>query len=327
MYSSTSLYESHSEGEIPTAITIRLSCSYIYGNMQPETFQLELEPGIYSAVHRFKTKASRIPVLLIHGSMESSRIFYSKSGKGLAPYLAINGFDVFAIDLAGKGKSTPEASQKLNHTQGDFIHRDMNKYMEHIRTFYPETPVCIGAHSWGGVLALSWYAFYGNLRNTGPMVFFGTKRRIGVFHPKRIFMVDIMWSGLGYSMGAILGYVPTGKMKLGIEDEPIQFFKETNKWVYSNKWIDQHTGKDVSAILKETAKPPILHFAGVNDTVLGNPLDVDRLIKETGDENTELIILGRSNGNLRDYGHNDMLTAKEAPEDHFKIALEWFIKQ
>jgi len=293
--------------------------------MQPETIQLKLKSGVYSAVHRFKSGSSRIPVLLIHGSMESSRIFYSKSGKGLAPYLAKNGFDVFTIDIAGKGQSTPKASRKLRHSQGDFIHRDMAKYMEHIRKFYPDTPVRIGAHSWGGVLALAWYAYYGNRANSGPMVFFGSKRRIGVVHPKRIFMVDLMWSGLGYLSGALLGYVPKGKLRLGIDDEPLLFFKETNHWVYSRNWIDKHTGKDISALLRNKEKPPILHFAGVNDTVLRNPLDVERLINEAGGEATELILLGKANGNLRDYGHNDMLTSKEAPEDHFKTALNWFM--
>jgi len=291
--------------------------------MQAETILLDLGSGISSAIHRFKTEKSQIPVLLIHGSMESSRIFYSKSGKGFAPFLARKGFDVFAVDIAGKGESKPQASQKIAHSQTVFIHRDMDKYLDHIREYYPKTPIRIGAHSWGGVLALSWYAYYGDISQTGPMVFFGTKRRIGVFHPKRIFMVDVMWSGLGYLTSAALGYVPTGKLRLGIDDEPLQFFKETNQWVYSRKWVDKHTGKDISALLKNKEKPPILHFAGVNDTVLGNPLDIERLIAETGAENTELILLGKANGNLRDYGHNDMLTAKEAPEDHFDIAAKW----
>lgn len=294
--------------------------------MQPESHQLELAPNIFSAVHRFKTKNSRIPVLLIHGSMESSRIFYSYSGKGFAPYLAKNGFDVFAVDLAGKGQSTPHANRDLKHSQSDFIHRDMNIYLKHLQKIYPTTPIRMGAHSWGGVLALAWYSFYGNLNNTGPMVFFGTKRRIGVFHPKRIFMVDLMWSGLGYFSGALLGYVPTGKLKLGIDDEPLQFFKETNHWVYSKKWIDHQTGKDISKLLRSKEKPPILHFAGVKDTVLGNPLDVERLMKETGGENTEMVLLGKANSNLKDYGHNDMLTAKEAPDDHFRQAVDWLLK-
>lgn len=295
--------------------------------MIPETHDLEVQPGIFSAVHRFKTSQSRIPVLLIHGSMESSKIFYSKSGKGFAPYLAQKGFDVFAIDLAGKGQSHPLASKRFQYSQSDFIHRDMPRYMEYIQSIYPNTPIRIGAHSWGGVLALAWYAFYGNLHNTGPMVFFGTKRRIGVFHPKRFFMVDVMWSGIGYTVGNLLGFVPTGKLKLGIDDEPLRFFKQTNNWVYSKKWKDHKTGKDISALLRSKSKPPILHFAGIKDSVLGNPLDVERLVKETGEENTEMIILGLNNGNLKDYGHNDMLTAKVAPDDHFEHAAKWFDKE
>ena len=50
---------------------------------------------------------NHVPVLLLHGSVEDGRVFYSRKGKGLAPYLAINGFEVFVPDFRGHGYSTP----------------------------------------------------------------------------------------------------------------------------------------------------------------------------------------------------------------------------
>ena len=44
-----------------------------------------------------------ITVFLMHGSVEDGRIYYSKSGKGLAPFLAQQGYDVFEIDNNHKG--------------------------------------------------------------------------------------------------------------------------------------------------------------------------------------------------------------------------------
>ena len=42
-------------------------------------------------------------LLLIPGSIENGHIFYSKSGKGFAPWMAERGFDVFVADLRGRG--------------------------------------------------------------------------------------------------------------------------------------------------------------------------------------------------------------------------------
>ena len=39
------------------------------------------------------------PILLLHGSVENGRIFYTDSGRGLASYLARNGHDVYVCDL------------------------------------------------------------------------------------------------------------------------------------------------------------------------------------------------------------------------------------
>ena len=47
------------------------------------------------------------PVFLVHGAIENGRIFYSDNGKGFAPYLQKQGFDVYVLDLRGRGKSLP----------------------------------------------------------------------------------------------------------------------------------------------------------------------------------------------------------------------------
>lgn len=58
--------------------------------------------------------------LLVHGSLENGRI----SGKGFAPLLVQQGYDVFVADLRGRGKSKPRISGKsvfgLTHTLENF---------------------------------------------------------------------------------------------------------------------------------------------------------------------------------------------------------------
>jgi alpha-beta hydrolase superfamily lysophospholipase len=64
------------------------------------------------------------PCLLVHGAIENGSIFYSKNGKGLGPYLAESGFDVFVADLRGHGLSTPtiaEEGHKADYGQWETI--------------------------------------------------------------------------------------------------------------------------------------------------------------------------------------------------------------
>jgi pimeloyl-ACP methyl ester carboxylesterase len=275
-------------------------------------------------MHRFTPKGgSGTPVLLIHGSIEDSRIFFSASGKGFAPFLAQAGFDVFVPDLPGKGKSTPKASRSFNHSQQQFIDCDFNDYIGYIRTFYPAEKIRLGGHSWGGVLALAWYAKFGSTETTGPMVFFGSKRRLATRSLSRLLMIDIMWSAAGSLSTSLVGYLPAAKLKMGSENEPAQFYRETAKWVSSNSWYDLESGKDMAAMLQSKTLPPALFFAGINDKVLGNPQDVKRLMAETGSDSTKFILLSKENGNAKDYDHINMLTARTCPDDHFPPAAEW----
>ncbi|MCZ4407640.1 alpha/beta fold hydrolase [Cryomorphaceae bacterium 1068] len=280
--------------------------------------------GYQTCIHRFTpNEGCGIPVLLIHGSIENSRIFYSASGKGFAPFLAQKGFDVFVPDLPGKGKSTPKAARGFEHSQQQFIDGDFNDYIRYIRSFYPTKKIRVGGHSWGGVLALAWYAKFGTTETIGPMVFFGSKRKLATRSLSRLFMIDIMWSAVGNLSTSMMGYLPAVKLKMGSDNEPAHFYRETAKWVRSAKWCDFQTGEDMAAKLQCKTLPPALFFAGINDKVLGNPQDVRRLMAETGGDSTEFILLSKKNGNHKDYDHIDMLTARTCPEDHFPMAAEW----
>ena len=61
------------------------------------------------------------PVLMLHGAIEDGRIFYSKSGKGLASTLARAGHTVYVIDSRGRGQSTPPIGKDNNHGQFEMI--------------------------------------------------------------------------------------------------------------------------------------------------------------------------------------------------------------
>jgi len=264
-------------------------------------------------------------ILLIHGAIENSRIFYNEKGKGLAPYLAQMGYDVFVTDLRGKGKSSPSASSgKLTGGQFEVITKDIPALINKINELKNKPVIHLMAHSWGGVLIASWLARFSKINNNIKSVtFFASKRKIYVHHFKRWFMVDIMWTGVGSIATKLLGYLPAKKWRMGADDEPGLFYFQCNKWVYSNKWVDSVDGFNYLTAFKNTQFPPIYSLTGVADHSLGNTICVNKMLGEINGENATHVNLGIKYGNKNNYGHIDILTHKDTVTDHFPQLVNW----
>ena len=265
-------------------------------------------------------------ILMIHGAIENSRIFYSEKGKGLAPFLAEKGFDVFVADLRGKGKSTPAASSRRSKGgQYEVIMHDIPAMVDHIKKLKGEdTRIHLAAHSWGGVLVAAWYARFAHTHpGVRSLVYFACKRKIYVHHIRRWFMVDLMWTSVGSIVTRLAGYLPAKKLRMGADDEPAQFFFECNCWVYSNSWIDPRDGFNYHKAFQQIHFPPVFSMTGANDHSLGNTICVKKMLHEIGGEHTTHQLLGKRNGNLHDYDHINILTHPDAPKDHFMQVLNW----
>lgn len=279
------------------------------------------------AVHRFSSGPSVFPpVLLVHGSIENGKIFYSGSGKGLAPYLAQNGFDVFVADLRGKGASRPLVNRHSKATQTDTIEGELPFLVNKIKETTGADSLHLGAHSWGGVLLLSAYALFHGQWNVKSMVFFGTKRRIGIRTFQKFRVIDLGWTLLGSLATWVCGYLPAKKLRMGSDDEPGKFYFQLNRWVYSKKWIDPETGFNYREKLGTLTLPPLHFYTGVHDRLLGHPHDVKRLALETGQAHATVHILGKQNGNRHNYNHINILTHPDAVNDHFPEVAGLFRK-
>lgn len=272
---------------------------------------------------RFFTDESSPPVLMIHGSIENGKIFYSSSGKGLAPYLAQNGFDVFVADLRGRGLSKPPISKNSKHGLTEILKEDFPAMINKIKEIKGDVPQHWVAHSWGGVMMLTFLARNYNSVKVASMVFFATKRRISIWNLKKIWSINLMWNFVARIVIAFKGYLPAREMKIGSDNESEKSHRETTKWVNSRNWSDWNDGFDYSAALKKLHLPPTLYLAGANDKVLGNPEDVKLLMHEAGAQNHQFLILGKSNKNLHDYGHIDILSHPDAVKDVYQVAIKW----
>lgn len=277
------------------------------------------------AIHRFYNHIGGTPVMMIHGAIEDGKIFYSKKNqKGIGPYLARHGYDVFIVDMRGKGESFPKIDKHLTQTQKDAITIDIPSCISFIKNKAGQNKIHGMAHSWGGVWLYALVGRLGHADDFKSFVMFGSKRRVSVFPIKRFIHLDLVWNFWGRFMCLVYGYAKFKKGVIGSEYEPKHTFLGMNQWVYTKKWISREDKYDYHKAFKNTIMPPTLHLTGIKDKVLGNPVDIEKLFTEVGKhKDLEFFILGKNYENLHDYNHIDILTNKLAEEDVYPIALEW----
>ncbi len=277
-------------------------------------------------LRRFYTNPKGQPVWMVHGSIENGHIFYSNSGKGLAPFLAAQGYDVFVADLRGRGKSTPPIDSSSKWGLKENLKEDFPAYIEKIRELKGNQPQHWMAHSWGGVMQLAFLARYTSPAEVASLTFFGTKRRIGIFSLTKFLKVDLVWNHFSKLLVKKYGYLPAKKFNIGSDNESRRSHSETHHWVVAKKWLDWHDNFDYGKALQEKELPPALYLTGANDKELGNPADVRELMLETKSANAKMQVVGKKEGYLHDYDHINLLTHPDAPKDHFREIIEWLKK-
>jgi pimeloyl-ACP methyl ester carboxylesterase len=94
---------------------------------------------------------TKVPVLLIHGTWGNAQT-WDFPGRSVMDYLAVRGYDVYALDLRGEGASGPPAP--VDYTKIDIVNRvsDAAAVAAYIQRSTTRTPVVIG-WSQGGVIA------------------------------------------------------------------------------------------------------------------------------------------------------------------------------
>ncbi len=275
-------------------------------------------------LHRIYTNKKGPGIFLLHGSISNGRVFYSKGGKGLGPYLARAGYDVFIGDLRGKGQSRPAIHRYSDYGQTEAILEDIPAFLKKIKQLKKEPAKYWVAHSWGGVLLASYLArFPKEAKNLKAIVFFAVKRTVRVFNWDKFWNLDVLWHRLGPVLTRLWGYLPITTLKLGMDNEPKLFHKHIKQWASPSEWVDPVDGFDYATAIQKTKLPPVLNLVGQGDTFMGHPSDVYNFITEMGLPIQDYHVLSRKNGNLHDYNHISILTHSDVTKDHFPLMLKW----
>ncbi len=265
------------------------------------------------------------PVFMLHGAVENGTIFYSRTGKGLASYLARNGYDVFVADLRGHGLSAPGITRESGFGQTEHIMEDITVFVEKIIELRGFAPQVWAAHSWGGVFMTAHLARVPRHRELVQAgVYFGTKRRVTVKNMARFIQLDFWWGFLAKIVTRIYGYLPMKDLGLflGDDNETKKCLYESDTWLRSKEWVGAD-GFNYTKAMGTVTLPPILYVSASRDAWMGNMKDVKGFMDESCQDNGEILVIGKAEGFKNDYNHITMLTHREAAEDYFPVILEW----
>lgn len=270
-------------------------------------------------------EGAEAPVLMLHGSVESGRVFYTESGKGLAPFLARAGHPVYVADQRGRGESTPHVARGHAYGQHESIVEDLPAFHRAVFARHPDRGVHWIAHSWGGVIMLATLGRFPALRaEVASLTLFGSKRCVRVRNLHKLLLIDLYWMSAAPLLARAFGYLPSARLGLGSDDESRGSLEECCTWVRPGPWIDPRDGYDYgAALLGASDLPRACYLAAANDPCLGHPSDVRDLMAEAGQADARFELLGRSTGHHHDYDHVTMLTHRDAAKDHFPRVAAW----
>lgn len=263
-----------------------------------------------------------VPIFMLHGLIENGFIFYTEKGKGLACYLAEQGFDVYVADLRGRGKSLPAINSQSTFGQHETITCDIALFLEKIQSINPQKMHLI-AHSWGGVLISSFLARYPKwLDKVHSKTCFGTKRVVTAKTMEAYFKLGFMWRYIAPILAKKNGYFDAKKFRFGSDSETKKSLKESITWVIPGKWHDLNDGFDYYTAAQNITWPPTWHLTGISDYALGHQQDVQLFIDECNNRNAKFSVLSKQAGNQVNYDHINILTHPNTVNDHFpKLAL------
>lgn len=264
------------------------------------------------------------PVLMFHGAAEDGLIFYSHGGRGLACWLAREGWQVFVPDMRGKGRSWPAINQHSDFGFHEVVTEDIPALGRLVGRMCPGQPQTWVTHSLGGPLAAAALIRDGaDAYGVSQMVHFGARRLISAHSFKRRMLVDLLWNRIGRLGVSFQGYCPSDRLGLGTARESARSFHDGINWSTREQWIDSEDGVDYSQ--KSGRRPWVrsLYFASAADIAFGNPDDVRDFMHELGRHDGRMIVLSRDNGNMQDYSHTGILMHPDAELDHFPQMAEW----
>lgn len=263
------------------------------------------------------------PILMLPGFLETCEVFMPKNPQaGLAPFLASQGFDVYLLEIRGKGSSWPSAGRSSRWGLHEAICEDLPAHLGMIEKLRPGEPQFWLGHGLGSLILTGTYARVESLPS--PL--------LGMIHvcAGRMCQLEGWQKTLRYQAWLwamnlqrfFRGFVAV-PFSQSTRRETRKAFATYKRWLQNPEWRDQEDDFDYALALRQKGLPASLYFANDQRHLWGNVQDCRRWLQELGVHDARLVTVSKRGGNDKNYSYNGVLRNPAACTDHFLQLQAW----
>ncbi len=336
---------------------------YSLDTMEDENHWFWTNDGWRIGMSRYRPRGPALrnyPVLLVHGFQAHRSDLDFDEQLSLARYLANRGFDCWSLDLRGRGLS--RRPRKILAPRDDWALEDLvaNDCSGAIQTILQRTGKprlhWVG-HSLGGQLSYVYLAQAGNENHVASCVTLGSApnfdNRGGADDPFGLFMrrvrplaypvgrLSIAWLSALFApaisnriqippMSYLAEFANMSSLSLRrvvtqmIVDEPATISRQFLNWYYQGGFRGIDGAVDHFARM-ERITTPMMFMVGAKDRVI-LPSNVEAGYHRVASKQKALVVCGKTNGFMTDYGHGDMTLASSSPTEIYPRINGWFVQ-
>jgi len=250
-----------------------------------------------------------VPVVLAHGTFSNNR-----SCRGLAQYLARQGFDCWILDFQGHGESEKPCVAPDFETM---YLEDTDAILSALNRLYPESSVHWIGHSGGGLAALMYFSRYPERQSSmGKFVSLASQATHAGIKPLNRWAI-----GVSSFITRILTFAPGKLFKIGPENEFADVMQQWFRWSLDKRWIGSD-GFDYEDALSHFSLPWQC-FAGKGDTFIAPVAGCRHLFELAGSDHKEFHFCAKNEGYREDYTHARIVSSSGAAKDIWPMIADW----
>lgn len=298
--------------------------------------------------HRYKT-----PILLCHGLGANRFNFDLGPEVSLARYLQQEGFEVWSIDLRGRGNSgrcaKGERRSGDGHVLDDYIREDAGAAIRHVLGETGASQVHWIGHSMGGLVL---YALLQGEEAESIASGVAIASPGSYAHMGRASLSFVLFNVLQLFPRIHLSFLAAGLAPLlarirlpgeaffmnrnNVETEAVEralcYLATDITRGELSQFLDMMKSGDFRSCDKRTSygenlpkvRRPLFCIAGAKDHLVP-PASVAAAYDRVGSDRKDFLVFGRDQGHEEDYGHGDLLMGKNVGREVFPRILEWLV--
>ena len=256
--------------------------------------------------------AERSVVILAHGTFSNHR-----SCRGLAGYLAKNGFDCWMLDFQGHGVSERPVRDPSFESM---CLEDADAAISFVLNRYPTQQIHWVGHSGGGLAILMYLARnphqQASIRSVVTLASQATHAAVSRRNRLAIVAASLVTRVLGFAPGRWFG--------IGPEHEFGPVMAQWYEWSLLGRWLGSD-GFDYEEALA-TLSRPLLCLAAEADTFIAPQSGCFRIFEQYQSDTKAFQVCGLSTGFLENYSHARLISSSSAAKEIWPQVLRWLGK-